>query len=230
MFQYIHISFQSSYNGSLMGSHPVPASARISRTSSPIAITSNLQDRGVLTARQVQIMTALDMDQGLVGIKGSRPSLETSWKRYLTITRAISKVGDIDWELGRKPADGEIIGVYIGKSAYYDQVKVLHHVRVHSDMIEWLQRDLDVGLDEETTRLWGYYKSSYTLRDLEKWVERKQKGARSDQKGKKKASVHHSQKGESSQKGKGKREEEGDDSTSSPPPKKSHKKSVGGRK
>ena len=73
-------------------------------------------------------MTALDMDQGLVGIKGSRTSLETSWKRYVTVTKAISKVGDIDWESGTKPTDSEIIGVYTGKSAYYDQTKVLQHV------------------------------------------------------------------------------------------------------
>jgi hypothetical protein len=104
-------------------------------------------------------MTALDMDQGLVGIKGSRPSLETTWMRYTTITRAISKVGDTDWDLGKKPADGEIIGVYVGKSAYYDQTKVLQHVRLHPNMIEWLGRDLNEDMGDETIRLWGYYKA-----------------------------------------------------------------------
>ena len=170
-------------------------------------------------------MTALDMDQGLVGIKGSRTSLETSWKRYVTVTKAISKVGDIDWESGTKPTDSEIIGVYTGKSAYYDQTKVLQHVRLHSDMIEWLERDLDDEMtNKEGARLWGFYKAIYNLKDLEKWLERKQKEARSDQKGKKKASVK-----TRSQKGKRDDASEGDDSTSSPPSKKSHKK-VGGRK
>ena len=170
-------------------------------------------------------MTALDMDQGLVGIKGSRTSLETSWKRYVTVTKAISKVGDIDWESGTKPTDSEIIGVYTGKSAYYDQTKVLQHVRLHSNMIEWLERDLDDEMmNKEGARLWGFYKAIYNLKDLEKWLERKQKEARSDQKGKKKASVK-----TRSQKGKRDDASEGDDSTSSPHSKKSHKK-VGGRK
>jgi hypothetical protein len=198
-----------------MGSYHVPSS--ISRTSSPFPVTTKSQDISVLSARQLEIMNNLDMDQGLVGIKGSRPSLETSWKRYITITKAISKVGDANWDSGRKPSDGEIIGVYLGKSAYYDQLRVFHHIRGQSDMFEWLGRDLDVGNDDESSRLWGYYKRTYNLRDLEKWLERKQKEARADLKGKKKAR---------SRKGKG----DDDDSSSSTPPKKSHKKSVGSRK
>ena len=169
-------------------------------------------------------MTALDMDQGLVGVKGSRTSLETSWKRYITVTKAISKVGDTEWEMGKRPADGEIIGVYSGKSAFYDQSKVLQHVRIHSDMIEWLERDPEVDIESDATSLWGYFKTTYSLKDLEKWLERKQKEAQHDKKGKKKAT--RSQKGESSQKD---RVDEEDETTSSPP-KKSHKKSVGGHK
>jgi hypothetical protein len=160
------------------------------------------------STRQIEIMTALDMDQGLVGAKGSRTSIETAWKRYVTITKAISNVGGVDWDRGKKPADGEIIGVYSGKSAFYDQSKVLQHVRLHPNMIKWLEKDLDMGVEDDCTSLWGYYKSTYSLKDLEKWLDRKQ---RETLKGKKKASVQH----------------EGDDSTS-PRPKKSHKKS--GRK
>jgi len=174
-----------------------------------------------ISARQIEIMTALDMDQGLVGIKGSRASLETIWKRYTTIIKAISKVGETDWEVGKKPADGEIIGVYGGKSAFYDQSKVLQYVRLHPEMVEWLERsDLDVE-EEDATGLWGYYKTSYALKDLEKWLDGKQKRAPTDRKGKKKASTSK----------KGKRDDDGDESTSSSPPsKKTHKKSVGGRK
>ena len=220
-----------SYNGPVKVSHdaaPITTSTT-SRTSTQTIskpMTSNqLSATNQLTARQLDIMSTLDMDVGLVGLKGSRPSLETTWKRYTTITKAISKVGENDWPRGGKPADGEIIGVYVGKSAFYDQAKVLQHVRVHSDMIEWLERDLDENMEEGATKLWGYYKTTYTLRDLEKWVERMLKERHSDRKGKKKAI----QKAESSQMGK--RDDEGDDSSSPPRTKKSHKKkSVGGRK
>ena len=76
------------------------------------------------------------MDQGLIGVKGSRASLEVIWKRYITITRAISKVGEMDWDSGKKPVDSEIISVYGGKSAFYDQLKVLQHVQFYTDMVE----------------------------------------------------------------------------------------------
>ena len=170
-------------------------------------------------------MTVLDMDQGLVGLKGSRASLETIWKRYTTIIKAISKVGDVDWEYGKKPAEGEIIGVYGGKSAFYDQSKVLQYVRRHPEMVEWLERS-DLDSEDDPTGLWGYYKTSYALKDLEKWLEGKQikKEVQTDRKGKKKATVQHRSQ-------KGKKDDDGDDSTSSPPPsKKNHKKSAGGRK
>jgi hypothetical protein len=170
-------------------------------------------------------MTALDMDQGLIGIKGSRASLETIWKRYVTVTKAISMVGDMDWDLGRKPVDSEIIAVYGGKSAFYDQLKVLQHVRFFTDMVEWLERsEFDDDLAGKADTLWGYYKTSYTLRDLEKWIERKKKEAHSDRKGKKKETVQ-----THSKKGKGKKIDDSDDS-SSHPSKRAHKKSVGGRK
>jgi hypothetical protein len=173
-------------------------------------------------------MTKLDMDQGLVGRKGSRPSLEITWKRYIEITKAISKVGDAEWDSG-KPSEGEIIGVYLGKSAFYDQARVLKHVRLHSDMIEWLERDVDEDMEDEGSRLWGFYKAVYMLKDMEKWLERKQKEARADLKGKKKESVQRNKKGESSRKGKEDGKED-DDVSSSSPPKRKHKKSVGGRK
>ena len=65
--------------------------------------------------------------------------------------------------------------------------------------------------EEETTNLWGYYKLMYTLKDLEKWLDEKQR--ESDWKGKKKATRNQ----------KGKRDDDdGDESTCSP--KKSHKK------
>jgi hypothetical protein len=161
-------------------------------------------------------MNALDMDQGLVGVKGSRSSLETIWKRYITITKAIARVGELEWAPGKKPADSEVITVYGGKSAFYEQGKVLQRVRIYSTMVEWLERsDLD---EDETTNLWGYYKLMYTLKDLEKWLDEKQRG--SDRKGKKKATRSQ----------KGKRNDDGDDDESTCSPKKSHKKSAGGRK
>ena len=217
IFRVLILTSQSSYNGPGIGSTVIPSFA--SRTSTPIAsIATSKHDGSLATARQVEIMTVLDMDPGLVGSKGSRTSLETTWKHYVTITRAISKVGDSDWEKGKKPADSEIIGVYIGKSAFYDQAKVLQHVRLFSDMVEWLERSEDeVEQVEVTNGLWGYYKTTYTLRDLEKWLQRKHSG-KSDRKGKKKASE------------KEKRNDDDGDSTTSTAPKKTHKKSVGGRK
>jgi hypothetical protein len=161
-------------------------------------------------------MTSLDMDQGLIGRKGARPSLEMIWKRYIAITKAISQVNDIEWESGKKPVDSEIIGVYGGKSAYYDQSKVLQHVRYYPDMVEWLERsELDTELEDKANTIWGFFKSPYVLKDLEKWLVRKQK--ESDRKGKKKETVK--------QKGKGKKSD--GDVSSSPPPKRAHKKSVG---
>lgn len=156
-------------------------------------------------------MNALDMDQGLLGAKGSRASLETIWKRYLTVTKAIARVGDLEWAFGKKPADSEVIAIYSGKSMFYEQANVLKRVPLYSGMVEWLERsDLD---EDETTALWGYYKMMYTIKDLEKWLNEKQR--RTDQKGKK---VTRSQKGK----------RDGDDGESSS--KKSHKKSAGGRK
>jgi hypothetical protein len=153
------------------------------------------------------------MDQGLVSEKGSRVSLETTWKRYATIVKAISDAVGIEWESGKKPTDGEVIGIYLSRSVFYDQARVLQHVPCYSRMVTWLER---TGSDvDETTNLWGFYKPVYTLKDLEKWLSQKQ----SDRKGKKKATQQ-----------KGKRNDDGDESTSSPPTKKSHKKSVGGRK
>ena len=88
-------------------------------------------------------------------------------------------------------------------------------------MSEWLERS-DLDPDDDATALWGYYKTTYTLKDLEKWLERKAKEA-TDQKGKKKATVQLRNQ-------KGKKGDDGDNSSSPPPSKKSHKKSVGGRK
>lgn len=122
---------------------------------------------------------------------------------------------------GKKLADSEIIGVYGGKSAFYDQAKVLQHVWLYPDMVDWLeQSDSDLDQVEGSSDVWGYYKMTYTLKDLEKWIKRKLKETHSDRKGKKRATW--------SQKGKKNDDYEDEDSTSSP--KRSHKKSVGGRK
>lgn len=172
-------------------------------------------------------MTTLDMDQGLIPIKGSRASLETIWKRYVEITQAISKVSEADWESGKKPVDSEIISVYGGKSQYYGHQKVLKNVQLYPDMIEWLERsDLDLDMADKATSLWGYFKASYTLKDLEKWLVRKKEiEVRSDQKGKKKETVQAIK-----QKGKKNDDDDDDDSSSPPRNKRIHKKSVGGRK
>lgn len=166
------------------------------------------------------------MDHGLIGTKGSRASLETTWKRYAAITKAISNVGDVEWESGKKPVDSEIITVYVAKSAYYDQLKVLQHIRLHDDMVEWLERsEFDANLAGQTETIWGYYKAAYTLRDLEKWLAQKQsrKAKEAGRKGKKKENFQ-------SRKKNGRQDEDGDDSSSTSPSKRAHKKSVGGRK
>jgi hypothetical protein len=196
----ININSQSSYNGPVTGSNYVASTVSVSRNTTPT--TSKPLDKS--SARQLEIMSVLDMDQSLISKKGSRVSLETIWKRYTSITKAISMVSSSDWDSGKKPTDSEIITIYNSKSVFYDQSKVLQHLPVYPEMIDWLER-LEDQVDE-TTSLWGYYKVGYTLRDLEKWLEQKQKESRSDQKGKKKADQ------------------------SSPPTKRIHKKSVGGRK
>jgi hypothetical protein len=198
----IKINSQSSYNGPVTGtgSNYVASTVSVSQTTTP----STSKPLNKSSARQLEIMSVLDMDQSLISNKGSRVSLETIWKRYTSITKAISIVSSSDWDSGKKPTDSEIIAIYSSKSVFYDQSKVLQHVRIYPEMIEWLER-LDDQADE-TTSLWGYYKVGYALRDLEKWLEQKQKESRSDRKGKKKA----------------------DDSP--PLAKRSHKKSVGGRK
>jgi hypothetical protein len=125
------------------------------------------------------------MDQGLVGKKGSISSLETIWKRYVAIMKATSITGDVDWESGtKKPSQSEIITVYGGKSTFYEQSKVLQHVKQYPDMVAWLERtssDLDV-----TNELWGFYKVTYLVKDLEKWLEKKKGEAEKGKKGKKK--------------------------------------------
>jgi hypothetical protein len=130
----------------------------------------------------------------------------------VAITKAFSVVGDIDWVSSvKKPSQTEIISVYSGKSTFYEQSKVLQHVKIHTDMVEWLERT-DSNLDD-TTELWGFYKPMYLLKDLEKWLEMKKAEA---DKGK----------GKGNGKGKGKKKV----TEPSTPVKKSHKKSAGVRK
>jgi hypothetical protein len=159
-------------------------------------------------------MTALEMDKGLVGKKGSTSSLEVIWKRYAAITKAFSIAGDIDWASGvKKPSQTEIISVYGGKSTYYEQSKILQQVKEYPNMIEWLERtESDI---DETTELWGFYKSPYVVKDLEKWIEDKKAEAEVE-------------KGKGKGKGKGNGKKKG--SEQSTPVKKSHKKSTGKRK
>ena len=45
----------------------------------------------------------------------------------------MTRVGDVNWASGSKPSDSEIISVYSSKSAYYDQGKVLQHVKHYPD-------------------------------------------------------------------------------------------------
>ena len=123
---------------------------------------SGPHDSSSLSACQVEIITALGMDKSLVSNKGSRVSLETIWKCYTAITKAISGVGGTDWESGKKPTDSEIIGIYNSKLVFYDQSKVLQHVRHYSDMVEWLERS-DADQADETTN----FSKQFTL--LKTW-------------------------------------------------------------
>lgn len=120
----ININSQSSYHGPVTGSNYVASTVSVSRTTTPT--TSKPLDKS--SARQLEIMSVLDMDQSLISIKGSRVSLETIWKRYTSITKAISIISSSDWDSGKKPTDSEIIAIYSSKSVYYDQSKVLQHV------------------------------------------------------------------------------------------------------
>ncbi|KAF8808432.1 hypothetical protein BYT27DRAFT_7255550 [Phlegmacium glaucopus] len=150
----------SSYNGPVTGSHYVPSTAsRASTVHTPISIPSIPHDSS-LSPRQLEIMTALDMDQGLVGTKGSRSSIETIWKRYATITKAISKVGDVDWVFGsKKPVNSKIISVYGGRSTFYEQSKVLQHVKLYPDM-KWF-----AGKNEEAQNDWKGKKKKVTIEE-----------------------------------------------------------------
>jgi hypothetical protein len=204
------IIYQSSYNGPATGSHYVPSTISKSSVLISTPIPSESGEVSLLSDRQIEFMTALDMDKGLVGKKGSSSSLEMIWKRYVAITKANSIAGDIDWASGlKKPSQTEIISVYGGKSTFYEQSKVLQHVKNYPDMKEWLERtesDMD-----ETTEFWGFYKPIYVVKDLEKWIENK---------------IAEAEKGKGKGKGKGKKKE----SEQGTPVKKSHKKSGGVRK
>ena len=70
-----NITSQTSYNGPVTGLHYIPTtlSTTLSRTATPFVS----HEPNLLSAHQVEIMTALDMDQGLVGKKGSWTTLET---------------------------------------------------------------------------------------------------------------------------------------------------------
>ena len=158
----------------------------VSRTTTPILSGPLINS----TSRQNELTITLDMDQALISSKGTRVSLETIWKCYVAITKAISRVGETDWELGKKPTDSEVIGIYGSKSVYYDQAKVLQYVRLYSEMVEWLERP-DSGGDwlDMGRSLWGFHKVAYTLKDLEMWIVQKQKESHSDRKGKKKGTA-----------------------------------------
>ena len=83
----------------------------------------------------------------------------------------------------RKPSQSEVISVYSGKSTFYEQSKVLQHVKNHPDMVEWLERKDSSNMDA-TTKLWEFYKMSYSVKDLEKWLENKNAEAKEKIKGK----------------------------------------------
>lgn len=177
--------YQSSYNGPVTGSHYVPSTISKTSVHNSTPTPSGSCDVSSLSDRQNEIMTALDMDKGLVSKKGSSSSLEVIWKRYVVITKAISAVGDIDWVSGlKKPAQTEIISVYGGKSTFYEQAKILQRVKNYPDMVEWLERT-DSNMDA-TTELWGFHKTMYVVKDLEKWLEKKVAEAKGKGKGKKK--------------------------------------------
>jgi hypothetical protein len=142
-------------------------------------------------------MNVLDMDRGLVGIKGARSSLQLIWKRYVAVIEAISKVNDVDWVSGKKPADSEIISVYFGKSTFYDQSKVLQHVKLFPDMVEWLERT--ISNSDATLKVWGSYKATFILKDLETWIGDKL-AEQKDRKGKKKMTEPRSHKKSSGRK------------------------------
>lgn len=165
--------YQSSYNGPITGSQYIPST--ISKTSVHVSTpipSGSCDEVSSLSNRQIEFMTALDMDKGLVGKKGSSCSLETIWKRYVAITKAVSAIGDVDWVSGiKKPSQSEVISVYSGKSTFYEQSKILQHVKNHPDMVEWLERT-ESSMDA-TTKLWEFYKMSYSVKDLEKWLENK---------------------------------------------------------
>jgi hypothetical protein len=126
----------------------------------------------------------------------------------VAVTKAISISGDVDWVSGgRKPSQTEIISVYGGKSTYYEKSKILQRVKSYPEMVVWLERtesDMEV-----TAGLWGFYKIIFLVKDLEKWLDRKNAEA---EKGR--------------EKGKGKKKV----AESSTPVKKLHKKSGSGRK
>jgi hypothetical protein len=200
--------YQTSYNGPATGSHYVPSS--ISKSSTPIPSGSG--NNNSFSDRQVNFMTALDMDMGLVGKKGAPSPLELIWKRYVAITKAISVVGDIDWESGvKKPSQTELMSVYGGKSTFYEQQKILHQVSSHPDMVKWLER-IESDKDE-TTEFWGFYKSMYVLKDLEQWIKKRNAEAEKEK-----------------EKGKGKGKGKKKVTEPSTPVKKSHKKLAGVRK
>jgi hypothetical protein len=201
--------YQSSYNGPATGSHYVPSTISKSSVHFSTPVPSGSGDGLSLSDRQIEFMTTLDMDKGLVGKKGSTSSLEMIWKRYVAITKAFSDAGDVDWASGvKKPSQTEIISVYGGKSSFYEQSKVLQHVTNYPDMKDWLERtESDM---EKTTKFWGFYKATYAVKDLEKWIEHKN------------AEVE-KEKGKGKGKGNGKKK--GSELTT--PVKKSHKKSAG---
>jgi hypothetical protein len=168
--------YQSSYDGPIPGSHYVPSTISKSSIHISTPVPSGSGEVSSLSERQIDFMTSLDMDKGLVAKKGSISSLEMIWKRYVAIQKAISDVGNIDWESGvKKPSQSEIISVYSGKSTFYEQSKVLQHIKIHPNMVEWLERT-ESNMDA-TTEIWGFYKAIYSVKDLEKWLKTKNEEA-----------------------------------------------------
>ena len=170
-----NITSQTSYNGPVTGSHYIPTT--LSTTLFRTATFFVSHEPNLLSACQVEIMTALDIDQGLVGKKGSQTTLEMTWKCYTTITKAISMVGSIEWELGKRSVDSEIIAVYGGKSAYYEQLRILQHVNVYPEMVGWLERSqLEPAQVEDTDHLIKQVICSKTWRNGLHGSRRKESG------------------------------------------------------
>jgi hypothetical protein len=108
-----------------------------------------------------------------------------AYEKYKACLKASHTLSNMEgsWP-GKKPTAVDLIEVFVSKSMWFSHYKpAFSKVAGYPEMVKWLENSDDKGTDLE---VWGVEKGSYSLMDLQKFVddgtlaEKKGKGKKKD--------------------------------------------------